>query len=205
MHLQQQPVERPGCVTAYALILWLAAGAYIVAALSTAVISLTNPDSAFIGLFGAVCVSLFALIPILTGIGLWKMRLWSWWLVVILNAFGFLAGLLYLLAGVVLMTETADVLVFVCGAALGLALNGGILYWFTKNRALFAAVQTVTGPDGEIVHKSTSIDTGAIIAIVGIVAILCLIPIFAIAMLTLLGPQIGNVFSTITAGLEATP
>ena len=50
--------------------------------------------------------------------------------------------------------------------------------------------------------------TGMVIGIVGgvvglVVFIFCVLPICVIAILTLLGPQIGNVFSKITNGLSA--
>ncbi len=64
------------------------------------------------------------------------------------------------------------------------------------------------GPDGELIKervRTTGFDTASAVAIVGVIAVVCLIPIMTIAILTLLGPQIGNVFSRITAGLEATP
>lgn len=49
--------------------------------------------------------------------------------------------------------------------------------------------------------KATTI--AVVIGVIGTMC--CLIPFVAIAILTLLGPQIGNVFSRITAGLESTP
>ncbi|MBX3058973.1 MAG: hypothetical protein KF770_21105 [Anaerolineae bacterium] len=203
-------VDRPGCVTAYAVLLWLAAAVYICGALTVGVFSLSDTNMAAIGLILALIVAAFAVIPILMGIGLWKMTMWGWWLVVISNGLGVMGGLLNLLGGMLLLTEDPTAIATLCGAVIGLAINGYILYWFITNRVLFGSytTQNVVGLEGEIIKervRTTGFDTASAIAIVGMVAVLCLIPIFTIAILTLLGPQIGNVFSRITAGLEATP
>ncbi|NJN53441.1 MAG: hypothetical protein HC804_01030 [Anaerolineae bacterium] len=40
-------IDRPGCVTVYALLAWLGATSYICGALFLAAISLSDPDAAF--------------------------------------------------------------------------------------------------------------------------------------------------------------
>jgi hypothetical protein len=41
--------------------------------------------------------------------------------------------------------------------------------------------------------------------LIGLVVIACLLVVVTIAILALLGPQIGNVFSQINSGLQTTP
>jgi hypothetical protein len=211
MNTYDQPVDRPGCITAYAILLWLGGGLYVLLALLNGVFGLSDPETAVYGLVTAVCIGLFAAIPIITGIGIWKMKMWGWWIVVILNSLGVAFGLLYLLIGVIAAIETLDAVALIIGALIGLAINGGILYWFLKNRALFGnkqTGQTAMGPNGELIEKPTGqsgTNATVIAVVIGVVAIFCMIPVVTIALLTLLGPQIGNVFSRITAGLGTTP
>lgn len=206
----EQSVDRPGCVTAYAVLVWFGAAAYICGALFVAVSSFSDPDFAIFGLILALIIGAFSLLPIFTGIGLWKMTMWGWWLVVVVNGLGVAGSLLNMLGGVLLVSQEPDAIGTLCGSVIGLAINGYILYWFITNRSLFGSytTQTVMGLDGEIIKervRTTGFDTASAVAIVGVVAVMCLIPIMTIVVLTLLGPQIGNVFSRITAGLEATP
>lgn len=206
----EQSVDRPGCVTAYAVLAWFGAAVYLCAALFVAVSSLSDPDFAIFGLILALIISAFSLLPILTGIGLWKMTMWGWWLVVVVNGLGVAGSLLNLLVTVLLVSQEPDAISTLCGSVIGLAIYGYIFYWFITNRSLFGSytTQTVMGPDGELIKervRTTGFDTASAVAIVGVIAVVCLIPIMTIAILTLLGPQIGNVFSRITAGLEATP
>jgi len=203
-------VERPGCVTAYAVLVWLGAAVYLCGALFLALTSFSDPDFILFGLILALIISAFAIIPIALGIGLWKMTMWGWWLVVVSNGFGVLGGLLNLLGGVLLFAQDTGAFSVLCGAVISLAINGTILYWFITNRSMFGSytTKTVMGPDGEMVKervRTSEFDVASAVAIVGMIAIFCLIPIVTIAILTLLGPQIGNVFSRITVGLESTP
>ena len=57
-------------------------------------------------------------------------------------------------------------------------------------------------PGGDSVVPGLGIGVG-IIAV--IIVVICLVPICIIAILTLMGPTIGNVFSGIVTDLEATP
>ncbi|MCL4265191.1 MAG: hypothetical protein KJ069_18385 [Anaerolineae bacterium] len=203
-------VDRPGCVTAYAVLAWFGAAAYICGALALAVSGLSDPEFTVFGLILALVIGVLSLLPILTGIGLWKMTMWGWWLVVLINGLGVAGSLLNMLVAVLLVSQEPNAIGTLCGGVIGLAIYGYILYWFITNRSLFGnyTTQTVMGLDGEIIKervKTRGFDTASAIAIVGVVAVMCLIPIFTIIVLTLLGPQIGNVFSRITAGLEATP
>ncbi len=145
-----------------------------------------------------VFVGLFALIPIITGVGLWRMQKWGWWLVVVTQSLGVLAALFSLISGLLLNAIVAG------------AVSGGILYWFVSSRQLFLGPFMHLpggGAEGEPVAGSTpaSKNNNTTVIVVGIVLAVFLVPVCIIAVLTLLGPQIGDVFSRIVDGLSATP
>ena len=69
-------VERPGCVTAYAILSWLGAAVYLIAAFVVGIGLASESVAAGVGLL--VCGWLLAAIPIATGVGLWQMKKWGW-------------------------------------------------------------------------------------------------------------------------------
>ena len=192
-------VNRPGCVTAYALLLWLGGGLYLVAALCIGLFGLVPafPDgraaaSTGPALIGALCLGLFSLLPIFLGVGLWRMRRWAWWLIVILQSLG-LAGLalslcsLFVTAGSAGRNAPESLAAGLVSAVVGGLISGGILYWFLNNRSLFdGGAQVVSGGN-----------TWIVVAVVVVIGLVIVIPIIVIAILALLGPAIGNVFSNI--------
>jgi len=126
------------------------------------------------------------------------MQAWGWWLVVIFQSLGLLAALLSLIDGGILYALVSG------------GVSGGILYWFITNRYLFLEVcsdRTSVGPDGEPVAERalTAKNKSATIIIVGVVLAVFLVPVCIIVMLTLLGPDIGDLFSQIVNELSATP
>lgn len=183
--------ERPGCITAYAVLLWLGGGLFILSSFSL----LSDPS---FGPLGAAISGLFAILLIGIGIGLWRMQSWGWWLVVILQSLGLLTAFFSLIGGVILN-----------GLVSGLV-SGGILYWFITNRRLFLEAHTYrpgVGSDGKPVNDltQTSKNNNTTFIIVGVILAVFLVPVCIIAILALLGPQIGDVFSRITSGLAETP
>lgn len=181
--------DRPGCITAYALLLWLGGAGLLFIAFSA-------PSDPFLGPEAAIAPAFFALVLIATGIGLWQMSVWSWWLVVIIQSFGVLGALFSLIGG--------DIL----NAIVSGTVSGGILYWFITNRHLFltgTAYRTSVSSDGESVVEQVSVSRSNVstAVIVGVILVICVAPVVIIAILTLLGPQIGDVFSGIVDGLSA--
>ena len=180
--------DRPGCITAYAVLLWLGGGLLVLSTLSLFSESSTG---------SAIFSGLFAIFLIAIGIGLWQMQSWGWWLVVIVQSLSVLAALLSLIGGAVLY-----------GLASG-SISGGILYWFFTNRQLFIGTSSQVAsidPNGEPIPAQAS--ASKTVVIVGIILAVFLVPvciIAALSLLALLGPQIGDVFSRITSGLAATP
>ena len=119
---------------------------------------------------------------------------WAWWLVVITQSFGLAGGLLSLpgnLAGMLAVIGSGDsvsAMSRIIGglfALAGMAISGGILYWFVTNRHLFGDLSGST----------------VVAIVVGMVAIVLLIPIIVIVILVLFGPALVNLFSNITINI----
>lgn len=182
------PPERPGCVTAYAFLAWLGALIALCGALgsSPSLVEEAGP----VGLLVPVVLVGLALLPLATGIGVWRMRNWGWALVVVSHTFSSLSSLLVLAVALFsgeLRLITQNIVSLVVAAI--------VLYWFITNRRLFG-----------IGSKKSGDDTTLLLATLGgSVLLLFLFGCGLIVLLTLLGPQIGNVFSQITSGLGATP
>ena len=208
--------ERPGCVTVYAILAWLSGGIYAIGALCLGLSGVGLADGGLgsyeICLGGAML--LFAAVPIATGIGLWQMRKWGWALVVIVQGLAVILGLLSLGLSLLLLPSASSEFVAFNSSVLitslaNIAISGFIVYWFVKNRELFngrTEYATVIGPDGETVYQPVEqkgSDVAVILAtLVGLAMVLILVCIVVIALLAILGPQIGNVFSQITYELD---
>jgi hypothetical protein len=205
---REQRQERPGCVSVYAVLLWIGAGLYVLGALLLSVTSLSIDEPVF--LFLSCLLIGLAAIPILTGYGLWRMKTWAWAIVVVLQSVGVILGLLSIGLNLIVMSSFADIggTSGICGSLVGLIVGGVIIYWFTTNRRLFGigvtTYETVEGPDGELIQQPIAgSGAGGQIAwvIVGIVLVAFVVPICTIFILALLGPAIGNVFSNIILGI----
>ena len=204
--------QRPGCVSAYAILLWLsaalvlAAGCFFLVAYPS-----TTEDLASGLLLGALCAGFFALlalIPAVQGLGLWRMRPWGWWLTVTLAGLGVVAGLIGLLP--LLTAESIRQALIFIGADIGnLIISIIVLIWFVQNRTLFldsqAAGKAVIGAEGQVIESPSTaggrVGIGLLVA-GGLLVALCLVAVLTTGVLALLGPEIGDVFSEIIDTLE---
>jgi hypothetical protein len=191
--------DRPGCVTAYAVLLWLWSGFLALSTLSF----FSDPA---LGPVAAVCPGLFTIVLLASGIGLWRMQPWGWWPVVIIQSIGVVGAVLNLFTGLSQADGAGGGSIL--GAIVAGAISGGILYWFIKNRDLFSGSYIYSinnGSDGEPVagQRSASNNNTTTIIVVGTILAVFLVPVIIIAVLTLLGPQIGEVFSQIVNELSA--
>lgn len=194
--------ERPGCITAYAILGVLSGILYAIAGgIGGLAVIVDQPDMLLAGGTLMVCGIALAIIPIVMAVGLWRMRMWAWWLVVILQSLGIGLTLLSL-CGSLLQPEATELAGVVVGTTVGMLINGIILYWFLTNRDRFRQ-HSVVHVGGKALEEPTSDNAVVIIAatVIGVIAILCLVGVAVIALLTLMGPQIGTVFSEITSGL----
>ena len=201
--------ERPGCITLYAILLILGGIASLAAAFLAGYGFVVEPDMVTTGIVLLVCMAAWSLIPIVMAVGLWRMRMWAWWLVVIFQivALGVTCTGVVLLIPVLVTTVdagigSAELIGFLAGVPIGVIINGVILYWFLMNRDRFRKPLTVH-VGGRALEEPGSDNVVVIVAVtvIGVVAILCVVSVAVIALLTLLGPQIGTTFSEITRGL----
>jgi hypothetical protein len=193
---------RPGCVTAYAVVV-LVGG---LAALGTLPLMLLpalagDRGSLVFLVLLATCAGILSLIPISTAIGLWRMRSWGWWLFVVTHSLG-LAGVLISLVFALFAANEGQSLSgeWMLGSISSLALGGGVLYWFLTNRHQFGVGAAAATLDTK---GRSSVPPWAVVLIAGAAVLVCLLPVVLIAGLSLLGPEIQAVFSEITRSLSA--
>lgn len=201
---------RPGCITVYALLLALGGiGNLLISAFFG--LNLMGGDAELLatGAIITLCTAAWSLLPFVMAVGLWRMRMWAWWLVVISQAFAIaMTCLVTVLVAPAFMVVadpgygTAEVLIVLAGIPLALLLSGIILYWFLTNRDRFRQ-PVVVHVGGRALEEPGSDNVLIIVGVtvIGVVVILCVVSVAVIALLTLLGPQIGTTFSEITRGL----
>lgn len=198
-------IRRPGCVTVYAILLWLGGALILLSVLCSGVGSLPGYPSEFaLGTPLMMTVLGFAAIAsIITGVGLWGMKTWGWWLVVILQSSGLAISAIrffvFALAG-----GMAKIVVSLTSTCISSLVSAVILYWFVTNRGLFGVgtpeYQTVTRDSGEVIQQPVVKGEGiatALAIIAGVAVVLVLVAVCAIVTLALMGPSVGNVFSNI--------
>ena len=129
---QGQVSERPGCVTAYAVLLFIGGGLGLLLPFLYAF----GPSEFVPATQNLIVASIRAMInsaiSIAIAVGLWRLQRWSVGLVIVNAVFG-LGRTLY---GISTSAATSGVPVILCGALLPL-LSLIIPYWFFKNRTLF--------------------------------------------------------------------
>lgn len=195
--------ERPGCISALSILYWISGAFYVIGAIGTGVLLMMDGgNTAVIGLVSMFCIGLFAFVPIGIGIGLWQMKKWAWWVMVVVQGI----GLFFAIANLCLVAVAENItsaLITLTSSLFGGAINGGIFYWFYANQGLFEP-SYFRDKEGKVYARPIAgKDNGVAIAILVIgIAFLCVIPIIIVAVLTLMGPQIGDVFSQIIIDLE---
>lgn len=190
--------DRPGCVTAYAVLLWLVSGLLALSSLGLFAEPTADPLT-------AAWSGLFALVLAAIAFGLWTVQAWGWWFVVIIHSLSIIAALFNLVSGMFLVDASGASLSF--DALAGGVVSGSILYWFITNRRLFLDPyphHALVSPEGKLVVEGTprSKNSNTTMIIVGVLLAVFLVPVCIIAILTLLGPDVGEVFSRITNELS---
>lgn len=108
--------ERPGCVTAYAVLMGIVAGLLGLAGIGY---GLSEED------FGTMLIMIVvAVLYFLLARGLWRLRNWARIIVIILQSLSVLVGIIGLFSGNVV-------------SLVGLAVGGYILYWFASHGEYF--------------------------------------------------------------------
>jgi hypothetical protein len=123
--------KRPGCLGVYAVLLCLVAAGGLIGSI---VMFLGSPLSQG---FWACVYAPMAMLPFAIGYGLWQMKMWAWWLVIIGQA----------LSIVVALVENSS-----NGGALNIfitiVVSTGIILWFINIRQQFANDHIAVEPSG---------------------------------------------------------
>jgi len=137
--------QRPGCVTAYAVLLGIGAGLFVLAALG-GVCGLTSDSGLGLGVGELLILAIglgVACLYILLARGLWRLKNWARVTVIVLQSLGVAVALLQVcgaiggVSGGVYGSETG-VGPILLGAVVGLAISGYIIYWFATHRQYFS-------------------------------------------------------------------
>jgi hypothetical protein len=182
------------------VLLWIAGGLFVLGTLGGLDAASSSPygPSAGVGLFPAFITGLLAVVQFATGIGLWQMKKWAWWLVVIVQSLGLALALLNSCVGFSALNApraAGTPGTAIISGLIGLLVSGLVLYWFTQNRHLF-------DDESRYVQQPAGAGGGSTAAIViGVLVVVVVVPVVVIVILALLGPAIGNVFSNIVRGI----
>jgi hypothetical protein len=129
--------ERPGCVTAYAVLLWI--GAALVGLggpiFGIAIASEIGEDVSLTLCIAAVAIGAAAL-NVVIGWGLWRLKNWARILVIVFQSLGVLSSLASLCLAFGSSGEVEPT--SLCSTIGGLAINTYIIYWFASNSEHFS-------------------------------------------------------------------
>ena len=136
--IKSQQAERPSCITVYAILLVLGGGLTVILALvfllGFSFAGLGTGELFFLasGVFGGGYLLFLALLSILSDIGIWGMKMWGWWLVVITQVISIASLIFEPLFQVASGRGGFDASVS-CSALLPVI----VLAWFLRNRHKF--------------------------------------------------------------------
>jgi hypothetical protein len=137
------PRERPGCVTAYAVLLFISAGLAALGGLIAGLSMMSDSAYQFMGLGIMVVILIVAGLYFLLGRGLWQLKNWARIIVMILQGLGLLGSLLSMCNALSLTSNPgfygyqSDPTGSIIGGIVGLAIGGYILYWFAVHAEYF--------------------------------------------------------------------
>lgn len=131
-------LERPGCVSAYAVLLLIVAGLSLIVTL-------------FGGIEGADASSVVLMLAgiglnIALGIGLWQLKEWARILLIVLLSLGLAGSFIMLLIVAVTWSKAAPfdlfglgdyIAIWIFGVLIGMGVSGYVLYWFASNKKYF--------------------------------------------------------------------
>lgn len=185
---------RPGCVTLYTLWLWLISvvilgfGGLMGLLIFAEVAEVPEPDMSTIMPVSIVILGScggIALVPFVTGIGIWRMSMWGWLGVMFLHTLGILFFVFRLLGNIMGMMEgdriegVMTVVLTLCFLGIGV----GIMGWFWSERRLFV----VRGMKWNTDSEDTNVAGDRVITMLFIVGLALVFSfMFMIVLLTLL-------------------
>lgn len=127
--------ERPGCVTAYAILLGIAAGIFAISGIFGGFLM---PDAGLgFTLISLVIAGLFFLLVR----GLWQLKNWARIIIIVLQSLGILGSLIQGCNVLNIATSygfSGEITGAICGTVIGLGISGYIIYWFATNGEYFS-------------------------------------------------------------------
>lgn len=136
---------RPGCLSVFAVMLAAGGIGYgIVFGIMGLNMMVNVDDRPVLGAVITMGAIPLGLVPAIVALGLWRLRMWAWWLTVILGSLG-LGAAAVSFVGALLGADPARALGFVLGPLMGLLVGGVALTWFLRNRDHF---EQEAGRDG---------------------------------------------------------
>jgi hypothetical protein len=129
-------------VTAYAVLLGISAGLIAIAGLIFGV-GMLGDELVVLGLLFIVVAVVIAALYFLLARGLWQLKNWARIIIIVLQGIGLLGSLLQLLLALSAYSLSSygfgtDATTLICGAVVGLAIEGYIIYWFASNGEYFS-------------------------------------------------------------------
>ena len=185
--------ERPGCLTIYAVLLFLNGLSTLLAAFAFGFIfsaSSSEVELPGIGIVLALCMGAMSLLPIIMGVGIWMMTRWAWWVVIVGQSFALVNSLLFAV-GSLFLGDRMFVASAIIGAMFSVVMNGGFLYYFFINQELFNVGDPETGVPFETV----------LALLAAMVIVMILIPAALAVFVILLGYSVPDVLNDIVRSL----
>ncbi len=136
--------RRPGCVTAYAILMGIGAG---LVGLGFLAIIVSQEGASEPGIVGVLL--LMAIVYTLVAWGLWQLKNWARIMVIVLHGLGILVNLfsMFTVLGEYSYYSSRygrDPGSTFCGTVIGLAVGGYILYWFASHGKYFSPISQPT-------------------------------------------------------------
>jgi hypothetical protein len=125
--------KRPGCLTAYALLLGLVAILHSAGVIFYVIVAVIFQDTADLPVGGLALQLAVAFVEVLIAWGVWRLRSWARTAVLVLQSLGIVAILL----GVGASLEGPDAALTLGAVLIGVGISGYIIYWFASRGEYF--------------------------------------------------------------------
>ncbi len=167
---------RPGCLSVFAVMLAAGGIGYGIVFGILGLNLMVDEGRPALGALVTLSAIPLAFVPAVVAVGLWRMRVWAWWLTVIFGSLGFGAASLSFVAAF-LGTDPMRALGFVMGPLMGLMVGVVVLAWFLRNRERFGQEEMVEV--GDRVEGGQADEENALVifavTVMGCMTLICLV------------------------------